>query len=54
MEISEPKLEDINLEEKTEREISEEKSVTVNGLLCSAASEPFKTALGTCVSMITF
>lgn len=45
MEVSEPKLEDINLEKKMERENSEEKSVTANGLLCSAASEPFKTAL---------
>ena len=44
--MSEPKIKDINLESKTEREDLEEKSVTANGLLCSAASEPLKTALG--------
>ena len=44
--MSEPKIKDIDLESKTEREDLEEKSVTANGLLCSAASEPLKTALG--------
>ena len=44
--MSEPKIKDIDLESKTEREDLQEKSVTANGLLCSAASEPLKTALG--------